>query len=271
MNCLSVGASLGRPVFYCHGAPGAPEECRRWEADARQHGLCLKALDRFSADPRLKGDTYFRHLAEQVRATVGSQRVDLIGFSIGAFAALQLCRHLGPQVHRLHLVSAAAPLDSGNFLRQMSGRHVFRLAQSSSQDLLKTLTQAQALLARRAPGLLMRLLFANASPSDQALAADPAFRRWLLPLLNTCFQQRASGYHRELRAYAAPWSAGLPTLTVQTQLWHGDDDTWTPPGMADALRNILPSCNRIQRLPGRAHFGTLFEAMPRICHSLGAQ
>ena len=268
MNCLSMGAVPGRPVFYFHGAPGAPEECRPWEREARHMGLWLLSPDRMASAPELQGDDYFQHLAQGVRSQVGSQRIDVVGFSIGAFVALQVCRHLGTQVRRLHLISAAAPLESGHFLPHMAGRTLFRLARSSP-GWLDTHTNTQRLLARRAPHLLLRLMFSNAKGDDRALVADPIFRRWITPLLQGCLVDHRPGYLRELRAYVAAWSSTLPTMTVPTQLWHGDRDNWTPPAMADCLRAILPGCDRIHRLPSQSHYSALFHAMPRICADLG--
>ena len=178
-------------------------------------GLWLLSPDRMATAPELQGDDYFQHLAQGVRSQVGSQRIDVVGFSIGAFVALQVCRHLGAQVRRLHLISAAAPLESGHFLPHMAGRTLFRLARSSP-GWLDTHTSVQRLLARRAPQLLLRLMFSTARGDDRALVVDPIFRRWITPLLQGCLVDHRPGYLRELRAYAAAWSSTLPTMTVPT-------------------------------------------------------
>jgi len=57
--------------------------------------------------------------------------VDVVGFSIGAFIALQTSRYMANGVESLHLVSAAAPLESGNYLAAMAGKQIFMLAKAA--------------------------------------------------------------------------------------------------------------------------------------------
>jgi pimeloyl-ACP methyl ester carboxylesterase len=54
--------------------------------------------------------------------------VDVVGFSIGSFIALQTFRYMTNGVGSLHLVSAAAPLEAGDYLVTMAGKQVFKLA-----------------------------------------------------------------------------------------------------------------------------------------------
>jgi pimeloyl-ACP methyl ester carboxylesterase len=70
-------------------------------------------------------------LAHAVRTVAGSRQVNLIGFSIGACIALRTSVLLVSQVEQLHLVSAAAPLQSGHFLPVMAGTAVFQAAAAS--------------------------------------------------------------------------------------------------------------------------------------------
>lgn len=82
--------------------------------------------------------------------------------------ALRTCRYLGGRVEKLHLISAAAPLDGGDFLASMAGQAVFRLARATPL-LFLLLSGWQGLLARFAPHVLFKLLFASARGSDVAM------------------------------------------------------------------------------------------------------
>jgi pimeloyl-ACP methyl ester carboxylesterase len=110
---------------------GAPTEWQFFAAPARACGLRLLCLDRFALDAALNGPAYFAALAEAVRAVAQGRQVHVIGFSIGAFVVLHISRLLGAQVGQLHLVSAAAPLQSGHFLPGMAGRAVFQAAMAT--------------------------------------------------------------------------------------------------------------------------------------------
>lgn len=120
----------GKLVVYFHGAPGAPAEFQPFDLEAQKQGLTVFCPDRFAMDPAVTGEAYYQRLAEEITQKAGGQQVDVIGFSIGAFIALQTCRYLPNGVRSLHLVSAAAPLEAGNFLPAMAGQQVFRLAKA---------------------------------------------------------------------------------------------------------------------------------------------
>lgn len=93
-------------------------------------GLTIICFDRFSIDHSTAGDAYYQLLAQAISKQAAGKKVDVIGFSIGAFIALQTCRYLGNRVRSLHLISAAAPWDAGVFLENMAGKQVFQLAKT---------------------------------------------------------------------------------------------------------------------------------------------
>jgi pimeloyl-ACP methyl ester carboxylesterase len=89
-----VGSDNGQIVIYFHGAPGAPEECAVFELYAKEYGLRLICFDRFAGDGSLAGEAYYQFLAQEISKQAAGKQVDVVGFSIGAFIALQTCRYL---------------------------------------------------------------------------------------------------------------------------------------------------------------------------------
>jgi pimeloyl-ACP methyl ester carboxylesterase len=263
----AAGAREGPVTFYFHGAPGAPCELRAFDAPSRACGLTLQCIDRFALDAALTGSAYFDALAEAVRAAAGARQVNVIGFSIGACLALHTSRLLGSQVAHIHLVSAAAPLQSGDFLPRMAGRAVFRAA-LASPALFRAMTLGQAALARLAPDLLRSLLFRSAVGADRALAADPSFRRAMNHLLHVCLSGGRAGYVRDILAYVQDWSATPPQVAAATTLWHGSLDNWSPPEMANSLQRGLPACRQLNLMQGLSHYSCLQAAAPQICRLL---
>ncbi|MDD2925819.1 alpha/beta hydrolase [Rhodoferax sp.] len=264
----NFGATHGKLVVYFHGAPGAPEEFQIFDQEAQKHGLTVFCLDRFAVNPAVTGEAYYQLLAKEIARQAAGQPVDVIGFSIGAFIALQTCRYLPHGVKSLHLVSAAAPLEAGAFLPTMAGQQVFRLAKAAPA-LFLLLSYWQSLLAWLAPQALFRLLFASAAGADQALAADPEFQAGITPILRACFRQRVRGYARDVVAYVQPWSATLADMAVPTQLWHGDADNWSPPQMAQYLASAIAGHTSSQSFSGLSHYSCLYRAVPEICRLLG--
>jgi pimeloyl-ACP methyl ester carboxylesterase len=258
------GVADGQPVIYFHGTPGSPDECEIFDVYGKQHQLTIICYDRSTIDPRLQGIAYYQCIADEIAKKVGANPVDFIGFSIGAFIALQACRAMNGKVRSLHLVSAAAPLDAGNFIDAAAGKAVFRLAQNYPSAFL-LLARLQGGLASIFPGLLLRMLFSSALAEDQALAADQTFRTTMTQTLKTCFKRDSLGYARDVIAYVQPWKAMLTDISVDTHIWHGAEDNWSPVAMADFLATALPGCSKNTVLDGLSHYSCLYRAAPTIC------
>lgn len=256
--------SEGRLLVYFHGAPGSPLEAEVLRESATAHGLRVLCQDRFAIDAHQHGEAYFRALADNIVAQAQGQQVDVVGFSIGAFVALQVCRRIPDHVRCLHLVSPAAPLEGGDFLDDMAGKIVFQLARNTPW-LFQLLSYWQSLLARLAPALLFSTLFASAQAADKTLANATGFRKRISEVLVQCFRARVAGYLRDVRAYVQPWHADLKEVNVATQLWHGEADNWSPIAMSEYLNQQLPHVAGFTRMPGLSHYSCLYAAAPEIC------
>jgi len=263
------GADNGRVVIYFHGVPGAPEECAAFDHYGKEHGLRFICFDRFAIDASIAGEAYYQFLAAAISKQAVGEKVDVIGFSIGAFIALQTCRYLPDKIRTLHLISAAAPLDAGDFLNAMAGKQVFQLAKAFPV-LFVLLSYWQSLLALLSPTALFRLLFANVAGDDKALAVDLEFRSGIINVLKSCFIGRIRGYVRDVQSYVLPWKTTLSEMTVNTQIWHGAEDNWSPVAMAEYLQSAIPGCASTQIFKGLSHYSCLYQAAPEICRQLGS-
>lgn len=267
INFIRYGRPDGRLAIYFHGAPGSPLEAALFEPLARKHDLTVISLDRFSIDPAIRGEAYFEVLATEIKSLTNGKKVAVIGFSIGAFVALQTCKHLGDQIESLHLVSSAAPLEAGPFLDAMAGKPVFKLAKIAP-GLFLLLSYWQALLARLAPTQLFHMLFRSATGSDQLLASDPNFQSEMIKVLKAGFIGRVPGYVRDVKAYVQPWAATLGAIQLDAHIWHGEADNWSPKQMAEYLQSTLVNCSQLEILDGLSHYSCLYHAGPRICSAI---
>jgi pimeloyl-ACP methyl ester carboxylesterase len=248
-----------RPAFvYFHGTPGTSEELTLVTDENWLNNIRIVLPDR---DGQFAGD--FDAMSTSLKARFSGARLHLVGFSMGGFVALQVASRLGPMVDRIDLVSAAAPLELGDFLPAMAGKHLFAAAIRSPLR-FQFLVRAQAFLSAFAPALLHRALFKNVPHAEQKLAADPGFETTINRMTRASLFRNRLSYTREILAYVKPWSMVLPQIHAKTYLWHGADDTWTPVSMAHALAAALPNVVAVNIMPGRAHYSCLIEALPQI-------
>lgn len=261
-------AGLEPLLVYFHGVPGAPIEVTWLEHHAKTHGLKVFAPDRFVLSGGLDGDAYFQSLAAGIVAAADDRPVHFIAFSLGAFVALQTSRFMADQVRSIHLVSAAAPLDGGDFLDALAGKQVFRLARKAPL-LFVLLSRWQGILARYAPAFLFRMLFASARGGDVDLAKDVIFQHTIRSAMQSAFLSGQRGYQREVLAYVQPWATTLPAIQSPVHLWQGEADNWSTPAMAHFLHETLAGAVSLKLLPGQSHYSCLMLALPQICARIG--
>lgn len=245
-----------RPTtLYFHGLPGSAAELSAFGPE-----IAARAKD-FHVVAR-GGD--FARLGAEIAARFPDQPLRLVGFSLGAAAALRTAPHLGERVEQIDLVSPAAPLQLGDFLSGMAGAPVFRAALAGSLS-FAGLTILQAQVARFAPARMAAALMAKAKGQDRALAADPRFIAALAHSLGYSLLEQRAAYMAEIRAYVSDWRADLAKVHQPVAIWQGSQDDWTPPAMAEALSAALPVRPLVTMLPGLSHFSMLrayLEARP---------
>lgn len=247
-------------IIYCHGTPGGPGE---WQFFApprlRARGA---AIDR---NTPAEGDSAarFDRIAAQLQRSYPGAALHLIGFSLGAYAALNIAARLPDQVCAMDLIAPAAPLELGNFLPATAGRMLFELARDHPR-LFGMAARAQGLAARTAPLLLFNRLFASTAGADRALAADPAFRAAMVHVLRQGLAVTPAGFAAEIRGYVQDWSTLPGQITAPVTLWHGTADNWSPPQMSTALAQTLPKVAGHHSLPGLSHYTALRHALAQI-------
>lgn len=266
-----MGSSTGPVLVVFHGTPGSAAELTWWNEAAQRHGVQLCCVQRSAIAPALQGQEYFAALAQVVvdacAGAPASQPLHLAGFSLGGFVALQTALELqqrGQAVQGLHLLSAAAPLQGGDFLPHMAGQAVFRMA-ADRPALLRRVTALQAWLARGWPALLRQLLFASAQASDVALRDSPAFQTTVQTILDEALGAGRDGYLRDLAAYVQPWGPSVAGLQTPTWVWHGDQDNWSPPAMAQWLHTHLPQACGLTMWADQSHYGCLQQSVEPVC------
>jgi pimeloyl-ACP methyl ester carboxylesterase len=260
---MHAGKGLTAPPptsVYFHGLPGTTEELQSLGIGSDK----VIAIDRNGIAAGLGDSAYFATLAQRIAQH--GPRLHLIGFSLGAAAALQVAAELPNAVMKIDLIAPAAPPELGDFLDHAAGGPIFRMA-AQRPKLFRLTVCLQSFLARHAPMLLMRALFAGSAGADRALAKDPAFRRAIADILRTGLGAQSASYAREITAYVTPWADILPQVAAPVTIWQGDADTWSPPAMAHALAGSLPNRAALHLLPGLSHYSALKAAMPQILNS----
>lgn len=243
-------------MLYFHGLPGSAAELTSFGPATGARAGCFHVVERGELSAESPVEAHFARLADRIAERYPDEQLVLVGFSLGAAAALRVATHLAARVQRIDLVAPAGPLALGDFLGGMAGASVFRAALAGRAH-LATLTWAQAQVARFAAEQMAAKLMAKARGEDRALAADPQFIAGFAQSLRTSLLDRRAAYAAEILAYVCDWSGELAKVHQPVAIWQGSEDDWTPPAMARAMAKALPNCSGITLLPGHSHFSTL--------------
>lgn len=267
MELIQYGNPNGRTVIYFHGAPGGAEEGIIFDEYAKKHDLNIICPVRFSIDKNIIGKDYFRYLAHVIDENNKKEEIDIVGFSIGSYIAIETSLFLKSRVRSIHLISAAAPLNGGVFLEKMAGGNIFKIA-IHLPVVFKVMLSFQRLLARFLPSILTKMLFSTAAGKDISLSRNSEFLAYIVPVLRRCFITNSSGYSRDIFSYVEAWESSLPKCTAQITLWHGKEDNWSPIEMASYLHKELRFSKGVNEMDGLSHYSCLQNAVPKICAQL---
>jgi len=244
MNDLTKESSN---FIYCHGLPGSAEE--------------LHFLTRDDNKPvHVFGPQHQDEIDEAINSTLG-QPLHIIGFSLGAMAAIKLAVKYEGVVSRVSLISPAAPLELGNFLPQMAGKFVFQLA-SKSNFQFRLLTALQKAGVGISSEFAINAMFKGSPESETALLKNPEFKKAIEFGLKDSYGKNNAAYRRAVHEYVRPWAHYLANIKCPVSIYHGVLDNWAPIEMAYTLRGEITSKVEVIEYPDLGHYSTLRKALP---------
>ncbi len=249
---------MPKPAWvYCHGLPGLPEELRL--SGFLPAATNAVMLDRLGAP----GGGHEESLLAAFDSLGLKEPVMVAGFSLGAMSALRLAARRPLLVHSLVLASPAAPLELGDFLPAMAGRPVFEAARRGPIS-LGVLGVFQSGLLSVAPKALVSTMFRKSCAAEQRLLSSKPFADTVTRGLRTCLGPHRAAYQRELSEYVSPWADLLDDIRCDVEIVQGAEDDWTPPAMAEALRQRLGARALLTVIPGLGHYSALQAAAAQL-------
>ncbi|MEU4091197.1 alpha/beta fold hydrolase [Streptomyces sp. NPDC026673] len=266
-----VGDPDAPAVLFCHGLADSRLSAYDFAGAARALGLRLIAPDR----PGI-GGTDARRLprvvdwvaeAGLVLDALGVGSVALLGVSGGGAFAAACASELPHRVRGLLLIAPLGPPAWPTLGMAAGQRAALRIAGRApafggwSLGLLAT-------LARRAPGLFLRLATSEMPDGDRRALGRPDARAAFLANYLQAFRRGSRGVGQDLRVLTRPWGFDLATIGVPTSIHHGDADTTVPLQHARRFAAAIPGA-RLHVHSGQGHFSIL-SAPERMLAALAA-
>jgi pimeloyl-ACP methyl ester carboxylesterase len=189
----------------------------------------------------------------QLVDALGLDRFWVLATSGGGPYALACARRIPQRLARVALVSGLGPLDRPGALDGMNPteRRIMLLARRMPVVARAVVGLAVAAEDRR-PGTLLAGL-AKAMPAcDRAVLARPEVRANLLDSYARAFAHGTRGQVHDWGVIATRWGFAPEEITVEVDVWQGDQDDRVPPHHAEHLAAAIPH-SRLRILPGQGH------------------
>lgn len=254
-----LGAPDAPAVLLCHGLADSRLAVHGFARAADALGLRFIAPDR----PGI-GGTDARRLARVVDwaaeaalvlDTLGIGSVALLGVSGGGAFAAACASELPDRVRSLLLIAPLGPPawpTCGMAAGQRASLRFARHAPAFGGWFMGRL----ATLARRAPGLFLRLATSEMPACDRRALAQPDERAAFLTNYVEAFHHGSRGVAQDLRVLTRLWGFDLASIRVPTWIHHGDADTTVPLQHGRRFAAAIPGA-RLHVHPGQGHFSIL--------------
>jgi pimeloyl-ACP methyl ester carboxylesterase len=269
------GPVHGTPVFLLHGTPGSRNGPRPRSTVLYRLGVRLISYDR----PGYGGSTRQpdRRVADAARdVTTIADALDLAGFAVvgrsgGGPHALACKALLGDRVLRVAVLVGLAPSNAGglDWFDGMAAGNVRDYA-TAARDTFELTEELRARAARTVadPESLLEALHEQMSPPDRRVITSVAYRRLLSQSYAEALRAGPYGWIDDVLALRDDWGFSLDEIRGPVRLWHGADDTFSPPKHSLWLARQIPGAE-VQVQSDTAHFGAL-EVLPRMLNWLAA-
>jgi pimeloyl-ACP methyl ester carboxylesterase len=235
-----LGDVAGRPVVYCHGAPGSRLDVAAWDADFAANGVRVVAFDRpgYGGSTPRPGRGWLESL-DDVLAVVehlGLTRFAVAGYSSGAPHAVGTAAVLGPRVIRLAVVAGVTDLGWDGAADGYVRDDLATLMAIDDPD--AAVAWCEARYGRDGSGLVGGM--GELPPPDMRALTDPALLQGLLTSMSEAFVQGMAGYTHDMQAEARRWSFDPGTIAAPCTVYHGEQDTIVPIAHARHTAELIP-------------------------------
>lgn len=263
---MDVGPPDAPPVFHFHGIPCSRLESM-WEADACDAlGVRVICPDRpgYGLSDRDPDRTLLDWPADvaALADVLDLERFGVVGVSGGGPYALACAAAMPDRLSGVGVVSGVGRLDRPGALEGVAPLYRAAFANVRTRPwIARSLLQANAVLLKRAPGLMRRTVL---PPTDRVslMTARPEIAS--LGFMVESVHRGPDGPVRDAWILAGPWGFDPEDVTPDIHLWHGDADPTIPLRHSQELASALP-CATLHVCPGEGHLlyaAHLFEIKP---------
>ena len=260
LSYYEYGDPAGKPLFYFSGGTASGQIGRMLDSSASRSGVRMLAPNRPGiGQSDFKPGRSLRDWPEdlcQLAYSLGLDRFAVLSESGGSPYVAACAREIPERLSAAVIVSGTSPFDVPEALQGMSPQNRASVQMMKFPLwMLRLAFLPMVLTMRRDPERLrpQLLKLAQGMPEpDRVVFTQPETLQAILDAYCEAFQQGTLGPALDIKLCAQGWGVWLPEITMDVQLWHGEEDTNTPISMARYMQQAIPRC-RATFIPGEGH------------------
>lgn len=258
-----LGHPSGAPVFFMHGTPGSRVGPHPRSQLLYHLGVRLIAYDRpgYGGSDRLPLRRV-SHAAADVEAIADALEISsfsVVGRSGGGPHALACGALLADRVRRIAVLVGLAPHNAEGLDwydgMTASNQREYTIAESGVLELAQAI-EPSAEQIKDDPARLLRNLGPELSLPDWRVVADNGIRVGLRRNFAEAVQRSGAGWVDDARSFTQDWGFHPADIKVETLLWHGAQDVFSPVAHTRWLARVMPHAT-LQIEPDEAHFSAI--------------
>jgi len=245
------GARTGRPIFYFHGSPSSRMECRLYVNEELLQSLNARliAMDRpgmglsdFQPNRRiLDWPQDVTALADHLKI----EQFAVLAYSLGGPYGLACAFAIPQRLTKVGIVSGAALFTDAELIKNVNEgtRNFLTMPREKPRLSRLFLWLAVGVMPRIAPNRFIAQ--ANSllpAPDRLVVAADPAFQKGFITMVNEAMKQGTRGAFHESLLSVTDWGFRMQDIQRPVMLWHGEEDQNVPVEMAHFAQRVIPEC-----------------------------
>lgn len=256
LGYAEYGDPTGKPVVFFQGTPSSrllhPDEAITTELGARLIVIDRPGFGLSDFKPRRT----LLDWPDDVLELMDALRIDrfaVVGVSGGGPYVAACARKIPQRLTAATMAGSGGPTDAPGALDGIARqRRMGYLAARYAPWLFYAIVWLTHNPQRNLNRFFEKYTAESAAP-DLAFIRQPEISAMLKRNYAEATRHGVRGFVHEVMIESRPWGFGLAEIQLPVRIWHGDQDTSTPIGMARYVAQTLPNCCATY-LPGEGHF-----------------
>ena len=257
LGYAEYGSYRGLPIFYFHGLLGSRFSGRWLDEAAKLVNARIIAIDSPGTGlSDFKPGRRYLDWPDDVTELADSLVIDrfaILGVSSGGPHALACALKIPRRLTAAAIVSSPCPFNVKSVSHNMTRSERLRaFVGRTAPWLIRLFLSMTTRNAVRDPATTILRTLGRLPEADKALMARPETLQRISDDLREAFRSGTRRVAWDYSLITRPWGFRLEDISIEIQLWHGEDDLTVSPIMGHHLRSTIPNC-RAKFFPHEGH------------------